>query len=198
MALVCFLPGQSVISGDREVNPYLLYTESPPMPHKAQYFLVGHILTGFYTTAMRMTLISSFPSLPHALMFPFRSQHVPFTILEGLVHFPTHQPLRCLFHPLSFWDWTTTWFWQVWHIQPLQMIQIAAVWLTFNLLKFPHTILLLSSLNWLPVVAKIWNKTKPWCFLTKPKWIHLPSQSPPHCTTHPPIVYQCLIGPIIS
>ena len=40
-------------------------------------------------------------------------------------------------------------------IRPLQLIQNAAAWLVFNLPKFSHTTLLLHSLHWLPVAARI-------------------------------------------
>ncbi|GAA6096744.1 uncharacterized protein LOC125140204, partial, partial [Tachysurus ichikawai] len=44
-------------------------------------------------------------------------------------------------------------------IRPLQMIQNAAARLVFNLPKFSHTTLLLRSLHWLPVAARIRFKT---------------------------------------
>lgn len=47
---------------------------------------------------------------------------------EGFINFYPQKPFRCLFCPLSYWDWTTC-SWKA--IQSLQLIQNAAVWLAF-------------------------------------------------------------------
>lgn len=132
---------------------------------------------GFHTIAMPMTLNwTSGLSLDNSQISPSVTAQSPgwpwttkctscvwlaqtvssSTTSGGSGHFQPHEPLRCLFSPLSLCDWITALSsLPLYTIQPLQLIQNAAAQHVFNLSKFYHITPFLCSLHYFPVPARI-------------------------------------------